>query len=59
LVLFPRPDYPELIEYRLKQSMPVKITRCFVTGRSPHPSIFGKITLSKVYVSIGYQQTSE
>ena len=24
---------PQLIEYRLKQSMPEKIARCFVTGR--------------------------
>jgi len=30
-----QPDYPELIEYRLKQSMLVKIARCFVTGRCP------------------------
>jgi hypothetical protein len=25
---------PQLIEYRLKQSMPEKIARCFVTGRT-------------------------
>jgi hypothetical protein len=27
------PDYPELIEYCLKQSISVNIARCFVTGR--------------------------
>jgi hypothetical protein len=31
-------DYPELIEYRLKQSMPEKIARCFVTGSSEQKS---------------------
>jgi hypothetical protein len=47
---------PQLIEYRLKQSMPEKIARCFVTGstKQTHRSPFSEpISDQKIWLSTG------